>query len=150
MTLPEFHTQYIFIVDGNEDNHFLFQEVVSELPYLVHLSIARSADEALRTLNEWTELPDLLLLDLDMPVKNGLECLQEIKANKKLASLPVIIFSSSSYPGAINQLYEAGAHLYIHKSDDRSHFKKLIHHVLSINWKEKISPPPRDEFVLTF
>jgi DNA-binding NarL/FixJ family response regulator len=78
-----------------------------------------------------------------------LECLQEIKAHKKLKPLPVIIFSTSSYPKTINQVYDAGAHLYIRKPSDFMSFRKAIQYVLSINWKAKFSPPPREEFVLT-
>ena len=91
----------------------------------------------------------LMVLDLNMPLKNGLECLQEIKQAPKLKGLPVIILSTSSYPSMINQVYDAGAHLYIRKPNDFLTFRKLIQHVLSINWKAELLRPPREEFVLT-
>jgi CheY-like chemotaxis protein len=149
MSTPEFHTQHVFITDDDEDDRLLFQEVVKELPYLVHLSMARDGEEAITMLNQLQELPDVLFLDLNMPIKNGLDCLQEIKQSKKLKNLPVIIFSTSSYPRTINQTYDAGAHLYIRKPNDFLSFKRSIQYVLSVNWKEKFSPPPREEFVLT-
>lgn len=149
MSMPEFYTQHVFITDDDEDDRLLFQEVVKELPYLVHLSMARDGEEAITMLNQLQELPDLLFLDLNMPIKNGLDCLQEIKQSKKLKTLPVIIFSTSSYPRTINQTYDAGAHLYIRKPNDFLSFKRAIQYVLSVNWKEKFSPPPREEFVLT-
>lgn len=149
MSRPEFHTQHVFITDDDEDDRLLFQEVVKELPYLVHLSMARDGEEAITMLNQLQELPDVLFLDLNMPIKNGLDCLQEIKQSKKLKTLPVIIFSTSSYPRTINQTYDAGAHLYIRKPNDFLSFKRSIQYVLSVNWKEKFSPPPREEFVLT-
>jgi CheY-like chemotaxis protein len=89
-----------------------------------------------------------MLLDLAMPVKDGFECLKEIKKSKKLKSLPVVIFSSSSFPGAINQVYQDGAHLYIRKPDDFLNFKRALHYVLAVNWKSDLSRPPREEFVL--
>ena len=101
----------------------------------------------MKALDDLSDIPDLIILDLDLTVKNGLECLIEIKANKKFESLPVVVYATTSYPAAINQLYQGGAHLYLHKSED-SGLKTLIHHVLSINWKEKIAQPPREEFVL--
>ena len=149
MDVPEFHTQHVFVTEDDDDDRLLFQEVVKELPYLIHLSMARDGDETIKSLKQFQQLPDILFLDLNMPLKNGLECLKEIKASKSLAALPVIIFSTSSYPAAINQAYSEGAHLYIRKPNDFLSFKKSIQYVLSINWKEKISPPPRDEFVLT-
>jgi len=149
MNLPEFHTQHVFIIDEHVSNHQLFQQVIGELPYLVHVSITDNADEGIKTLKEQPELPDLLFLDLEMSSKDGLQCLREIKADEKLAALPVMIFSSTSYPAVINDAYEAGAHLYIPNSHVIIDFKKSIEHVLSINWKEKISRPPREEFVMT-
>jgi CheY-like chemotaxis protein len=149
MNIPEFHTQHVFIADDDEDDRLFFQEVINEMPYLVHLSMARDGEDAINSLSQLPLLPDLVVLDLNMPLKNGLECLQEIKHAPKLKSLPVIIFSTSSYPSMINQVYDAGAHLYIRKPNDFLTFRKLIQHVLSINWKEELLRPPREEFVLT-
>jgi len=104
-------------------------------------------EDTLKALDELSNIPDLIILDLDLTNKNGLECLFEIKANQKFESLPVVVYGTTSYPAAINQLYQGGAHLYLHKSEN-SGFKTLIQHVLSINWKEKIAQPPREEFVL--
>jgi CheY-like chemotaxis protein len=148
MSIPEFYTQHVFITDDDEDDRLLFQEVVKELPYLVHLSMARDGEETIKILNQLHQLPDLLFLDLNMPIKNGLECLVDIKASKKLRSLPVIIFSTSIYPSAINQAYDAGAHLYIRKPNDFLSFKRSVQYVLSFNWKANLSQPPRAEFVL--
>ena len=149
MNIPEFHTQHVFIADDDEDDRLFFQEVINEMPYLVHLSMAKDGEDAIRSLSKIQLLPDLVVLDLNMPLKNGLECLQEIKQAPKLKVLPVIIFSTSSYPSMINQAYDAGAHLYIRKPNDFLTFRKLIQHVLSINWKKELLRPPREEFVLT-
>lgn len=149
MGIPEFHTQHVLIADDDEDDRLFYQEVIHELPYVLHLTMARDGEETINALNSMEDLPDLLLLDLNMPVKNGLECLQEIKASKKLKSLPVIIFSTSSFPSTINQVYDLGAHLYIRKPNDFMSFKLSMQYVFSVNWKEKFSQPPREEFVLT-
>jgi DNA-binding NarL/FixJ family response regulator len=148
MNLPEFHTQHVFFASGSQHDYLLFQQVVNELPYLVHLSTAKDGDDTMEVLSQLSDLPDLLILDLDLSIKNGLECLIEIKANYKLGSLPVLIYSPTSHPAAINQLYQGGAHLYLHKAENVG-FSRLIQHVLSINWKVKVAQPPREEFVLT-
>ena len=147
MSLPEFHTQHVFFASGSPNDVLLFQQVVAELPYLVHHSMQKDDEDTLKALGELSHIPDLIILDLDLTGKNGLECLFEIKANRKFESLPVVIYGTTSFPAAINQLYQGGAHLYIHKSEN-SAFKALIQHLLSINWKEKIAQPPREEFVL--
>jgi DNA-binding NarL/FixJ family response regulator len=147
MNLPEFHTQHVFLATGSQKDELLFQQIIDELPYLVHLSLAKDGEETMKALTQLPDLPDLLILDLELSIKNGLECLIEIKGPNRLSSLPVVIYSPTSYPAAINQLYEGGAHLYIHKTET-AEFIRLIQHVLSINWKEKIAQPPREEFVL--
>jgi DNA-binding NarL/FixJ family response regulator len=146
MNLPEFHTQHVFFASGSSDDVLLFQQAITELPYLVHSSMAKDED-TLKALDELSSIPDLTILDLDLRDKNGLEVLLEIKGNKKFESLPVVVYGTTSYPAVVNELYHGGAHLYLHKSEN-SGLKTLIQHVLSINWKEKVTQPPREEFVL--
>jgi DNA-binding NarL/FixJ family response regulator len=92
-------------------------------------------------------LPDVLFLDLNMPLKNGMECLDEIRRDKKLKDLPVVIFSTSAHPGTVNRMYESGAHLYIRKPNDFNSLRKVIRLVLNRDW---IHPekPPKEKFVL--
>lgn len=149
MKLSEFKTQHVLLADDDEDDQLLFQEALRELPSLVHLSMARDGEETLSLLNSMTSLPDLLFLDLNMPIVNGLECLQKIKSDPKLRTLPVVIFSTSSFPGNINRVYDLGAHLYIRKPNDFSTFKRVIQHVFSIDWRQSFAQPPRQEFVLS-
>jgi CheY-like chemotaxis protein len=150
MNIPEFHTQHVFIVGEDEQHHQLVREAIGELPYLVHVSVVSDGKEGIAMLKNLAELPDVVFLDLELSLGDGLACLREVKGDNRLASLPVIIFSASSYPSVINEAYEAGAHLFISKSVNGYEPKKLVHHLLSINWKEKILPPPREEFVVMF
>jgi len=115
---------------------------------LVYLTIASDGDEAVTILNQLGQLPDVVFLDPNMRIKNGFECLKEMKHDKKLQSLPVIIFSTSTHPSAVNEAYEQGAHLYIRKPNDFLNFKKVVQYVLAVNWKGNLSQPPRKEFLL--
>jgi CheY-like chemotaxis protein len=81
-------------------------------------------------------LPDVLFIDLSMPRKNGFECLTEIKENKKLKDLHVVMFSTS-FPrdknyeeNIINMLFNIGANDYIRKSEDLAQLKQVIHNSL--------------------
>ena len=105
--------------------------------------------------DEKNALPHVLFLDLNMPRKNGFECLSEIKQNDKLKKLPVIIFSTSFEQEVVNQLYQNGAHYFIRKPSEFSQFKKIIQHTLTTIAKElgddktvTISQPPKENFVL--
>lgn len=67
--------------------------------------------------------PDLLMIDLNMPGKDGRECLEEIKADRDLCSIPVIIFSTSNLAQVIREMYALGASSYITKP---LHFLDLV------------------------
>jgi CheY-like chemotaxis protein len=147
MSIPEYPTKHIFVADDDEQDRMLFQEVINDLPSLVYLTMASDGDEAVTILAQLDQLPDVVFLDLNMPVKDGFECLKEMKHSKKLQSLPVIIFSASTHPSAVNEAYEKGAHLYVRKPNDFLNFRKIVQYVLAINWKESLSQPPREEFL---
>ena len=93
-------------------------------------------------------LPDVVFLDLNMPRKNGLECLSEIKANHKLQNLPVIIFSTSLDSEIVDNLYKKGASYYIRKPGDFSKLKKVIEKALTIASENHFKQPERANFIL--
>ncbi len=92
-------------------------------------------------------LPEVLFLDLNMPRKNGTECLTEIKLNEKLKHLPVIIYSTSLHEEIADQLYKTGAHYYIQKTD-LAELEKYLLHVLTIMLKNKFTRPSRKDFII--
>jgi CheY-like chemotaxis protein len=98
--------------------------------------------------NETTELPHVLFLDLNMPRKNGFECLSEIKHSEKLNGIPVIIFSTSFEHETVNRLHENGAFYYIRKPSQFSQFKSLIQQSLTFIAQAMTDQPNRDNFVL--
>jgi CheY-like chemotaxis protein len=148
MSISEFPTKHILVANDDAQDRMFFQEVINGLPSLVYLTMASDGNETVTILNRLNQLPDVVFLDLNMPVKNGFECLKEMKRNKKLQSLPVIIFSTSTHPSSVNEAYEQGAHLYIRKPTCFLNFKKIVHYVLAVNWKDNLSQPPREEFLL--
>jgi DNA-binding NarL/FixJ family response regulator len=86
-------------------------------------------------------LPDIVFLDLEMPYKNGLECLVEIRSTAATKDLPVVVFSSTSRPSNIQTAYEMGAHLFIYKSSNYLEYAASLKSVYSLDWTrpEKIT-----------
>ena len=125
----------IFYTDDDPDDQDLFREVIGEMSSAVSLHIQNNGEELLRQLDRDVPLPGLLFLDLNMPIKNGLEALKEIKKSVKLRDLPVIIFTTSSDSGAIERARELGANLFITKPSEFLLFKQAINYVLSLDWK---------------
>lgn len=113
----------ILIAEDDDDDFLLIQEAYKEsaLNYPLHRVV--NGEELLSYLNRQGQYRDiqrypwpfLVLLDINMPRKNGLEALEEIKATNKLKSLPVIIFTTSSSEDSVIKGYSLGANSYIVK-----------------------------------
>ncbi len=84
----------VILVDDDSDDHLVFENALHEVNRTIKLFPVTNGLELMSPLGNF--VPDLLFLDLDMPYKNGLECLAEIKANKHTADLPIVVFSSTS------------------------------------------------------
>ena|SRR5687767_8898046 len=140
---------HILLADDDRDDRFFFNKVLEILPVKTQLTTVEDGEKLMSYLSENSKnLPDVLFLDLNMPRKNGSECLLEIKQSEKLKSLPVIIYSTSMNEDVADLLYNNGAHYYIRK-EDMVKLQKILHHVLTLLVENKFSRPSRAKFVLT-
>ncbi|MCW3091218.1 MAG: transcriptional regulator [Ferruginibacter sp.] len=136
MTLSTTYTKHILLADDDDDDCLLFKLSLEELPISFDLTVMNNGEELMNHLNkESTRLPDVLFLDLNMPRKNGYECLSEIKSTERLKQLPVIIFSTSYAPDVVKQLYTNGAHYYVRKPEDVNKYREVIYHALHLKSK---------------
>lgn len=139
----------IFLADDDGDDCLLFEDALREIDLHTQLTTAADGIQLMDILkNTVSRLPDVIFLDLNMPCKNGFECLQEIKESPVWRFIPIIIFSTSAQPDTIDQVYEQGANYYICKPGTFPLLKKAIEYVLSINWPEGLVQPPREKFVI--
>ncbi|HEU5291214.1 MAG TPA: response regulator [Cyclobacteriaceae bacterium] len=142
---------YILLAEDDEDDCILFQEALDEISLPMKLMMVNDGEQLIWKL-ENDQLPDILFLDLNMPRKDGFQCLQEIKQHEKFQLLPIVIFSTSFQPDVINKLYDHGAHYYIRKPSNFEHFKKVIHYAISLVHASlqanEIQRPSKDKFVL--
>jgi chemotaxis family two-component system response regulator Rcp1 len=113
----------ILLVEDNPGDVCLAQEAIQDAKVLFNLHVVGDGVEAmafLRRQGTYADVgrPDLILLDLNLPVKNGFEVLAEIKADVGLKNTPVIIFSVSKSEGDIRRAYDLQANCYIVKPAD--------------------------------
>jgi len=142
------HLQILLADDDDEDCRF-FEEVLKEIPLPTKLDTVKDGVELMEYLRgNVQQLPQVLFLDLNMPLKNGFECLEEIKLNEQFNRLPVIILSTSRQENIINMLYKIGASRYIRKTESFEKLKKVIYQALQIINDEDISQPPKETFIL--
>ena len=140
----------ILLADDDKDDCLFFEEAIAELEQPANFTAVHDGEQLMQLLsNKTNKLPDVLFLDLNMPRKNGFECLEEIKKNKKLTALPVVVFSTSFEQEVVNRLYDTGAKYFIRKPSEFSLYKKIILHTLTLIRQNNISQITKDNFVLT-
>ncbi len=115
--------QNILIIDDDEDDQEIFLAAVKEVSPTVDCKAFDSGIEALKQLRLHTITPEVIFLDLNMPVMGGQQVLTELKNDPALQNIPVIIFSTSSRPSTIQDMKELGATDFITKP---SGFKELV------------------------
>ncbi len=105
----------ILIVDDNPDDIEIAKTALAETGRDITLKTASHGKKALEYLREGHGLPSLILLDLKMPVMNGIDTLRQIRADELLKNIPVIVATSSSFEADEKDAYEAGADGFLHK-----------------------------------
>jgi CheY-like chemotaxis protein len=142
-------TLHIVLAEDDEDDRAFFKEAMEEVKIKTKVDTVNDGQQLMDYLNNANgSLPDVIFLDLNMPKKSGIECLEEIRANKKLKDISIAIYSTSSADGDIEQTFLKGANVYIRKPNDFEKLKKAIAQVLSINWQYHTSRLNKENFIL--
>lgn len=137
----------ILLADDDEDDRMFFSEAIGELKMNNELTLFEDGKDLMNYLvNPESELPHILFLDLNMPYKNGLECLKEIRANQRFKEVSIAIYSTSSSESDIEDTFIEGANIYIKKPNDFSELKRVIKEVLQLNWQFHTSALNKDTF----
>ena len=122
---------HILLIEDNEGDILLTSEALEDAKILTKLTVVKDGKEAIDFfqspgVNTVATLPDLVLLDVNLPKKNGHEVLKFIKAEKKLRHIPVIMLTTSSSQKDINQAYENYVNSYITKPIDVDEFLTVV------------------------
>jgi two-component system, chemotaxis family, response regulator Rcp1 len=121
----------ILLVEDNEADVRLTQEVLSESKVQNNLTVARDGMEALACLRKQGKFknaarPDVILLDLNLPIKDGRELLAEIKEDQNFKSIPVVILTTSKAEDDILKTYKLHANCYITKPINLDRFVTVV------------------------
>lgn len=140
-------TVRILLVEDGPDDVALTREAFSESRLPHELLVARDGIEALDFLHRRGEFaeaprPDLILLDLNLPRKDGWEVLAELKAEPELQGIPVVILTTSRSEADYRRAARLGADLYLAKPVDFEHFLDVLAQVERF-WSERLTRQPR-------
>lgn len=116
----------ILLVEDNEGDILLTTEALKEGRIHNRIEVAKDGQEALDILQNGSELPDLILLDINLPKVNGFEVLSVIKKNNLLKTIPVIMLSTSGAEKDILTSYSNYANCFITKPLDLDSFMDVV------------------------
>jgi CheY-like chemotaxis protein len=140
---------YITLADDDEDDRLFFTDAFSELKIDTKVNTFNDGVELMDYLNNSESvLPNILFLDLNMPRKNGVECLLEIKENERFNDIAIAIYSTSSSEEHIEETFVNCANIYIKKPSDFNTLKKILSEVVTLNWQYHTSGLNKDNFLL--
>ncbi|MGB7393480.1 MAG: response regulator [Pricia sp.] len=105
----------VFLVDDDLDDQDFFAEALSELNYRIRLKLFQSGSGLMKRLHSAQELPDIVFLDLHMPMMDGEDCLKAIRSEEKFETLPIIVYSTIFDLPKIESLFDMGANRYLQK-----------------------------------
>jgi CheY-like chemotaxis protein len=139
----------LLIVDDNPADIVLTREALAGGKYSVQISSVEDGEEALAFLNHRekyknTMRPGLVLLDLNLPKKDGKAVLAAMKTDPELRGIPVIVFSTSKLGRDIARSYELGANCYVSKPGNLNDFFSAIKMIEEF-WFGLVTAPPRGE-----
>lgn len=122
----------ILLAEDNLEHSFFFKKALHQVAPEIKFSIVHDGDVLMQLLEGF--VPDLLFLDLNMPCKNGIECIKEIRDNKVYDELPIIVFTISTQANAIQTAYGFGANLYFVKPSELARLTGSLQKILSMEW----------------
>jgi len=131
MKNQELKLAHILLVEDNEGDIIMTLDAFEESRFKTEISIAKNGQEALDFLYKKGEFkeakkPDLILLDINIPIYNGHEVLEKIKGDSELKKIPIIMLTTSSNPKDIDKAYKLHCNSYVKKPINMDEFFKAI------------------------
>lgn len=139
----------IVLADDDEGDRFLLKEAFSEIKIKTVIHTVNDGTELMEYLHQKDlSIPYLIFLDLNMPLKNGLECLKEMKNEEKLKDIFIAIYSTSDHENDVDETFKNGANIYITKPNDFSKLKQVLEKAVTTASQYRDSIMKRENFLL--
>ena len=145
MSNPAFEKDILFAEDDSDDVA-IFEMALKELNIQYMLRNAENGDLLFILLKE--RIPYILFLDIQMPCRDGVACIIEIRKNRDYDKLPVVMYTSQLSGKIIEESFRNGANLYVTKTGTFTELVAKLRKVFSIDWTDYLHYPPQHQFVL--
>lgn len=140
----------ILLTDDDSDDREFFADAITGIDLNFPVEFCKNGEELLNRLyNKNLDPPDIIFLDLNMPVMSGFEILKQIRDDTKFINIPIIaIYSTSATEDGIKITFGLGANAYIVKPTDFNDLKKVIKKVIEMDWEERSSHLKIESFLI--
>ncbi|RWX00899.1 response regulator [Flavobacterium cerinum] len=141
----------VLLTDDDEDDREFFADAITDLYLHYPVEFCKNGLELLNRLYDKSlHVPDIIFLDLNMPIMSGFETLQQIRNDVQFKDIPVIaIYSTSATEEAIKNTFGLGANAYIVKPVVFDDLKELLKKVIEMDWNEKLNNSQIESFIIT-
>ncbi len=140
----------VVLADDDKDDQEIFQDALTEADIPVALSTVDNGQELMDHLKDPTEPnPDIIFLDINMPVKNGKEVLAEIKGDETIKEIPIVMLSTSEHVKDVEDTFNAGANLYVQKPGSFRSLIILLKKIFTMKWAGVLIKPMRKTFLMS-
>lgn len=136
----------IVLAEDDADDVLIFKLALKELETAVKLNHVDNGDKLLALLKQL--LPDIIFLDINLPRKDGLTCVIEIRKNSAFDNVPVVLISGHTFYKFIEDGFAGGANYYLVKTSSIGQLAASLKRIFSIDWKKIMYYPPINEFVI--
>jgi two-component system, chemotaxis family, response regulator Rcp1 len=139
----------VLVVEDSAADANLIRMVLADTGLCKQLLVVSDGEDALDVLRRTGRFedqirPDLIFLDLNLPRKDGLDVLSEIRTDASLRRIPVVVLTSSSNPDDIGAAYDRGANLYCKKPFELDELERLLSHIVK-TWYNFACLPPQEK-----
>lgn len=143
MIMP-LHSINILLVEDNPGDVELTQDALLRSKVATNVDVVADGEDAMEYLRRRPNgaAPDLVLLDLNLPKKDGMEVLREMREDSNLRYIPVVVLTTSEAERDILESYELGANCFISKPVDLNEFRKVVESIDDF-WFTIVKLPPR-------
>jgi DNA-binding response OmpR family regulator len=136
----------VILAEDDTDDALIFELAIKELNLKVDLNFVNNGEKLLDILRHY--LPDIIFLDIEMPCKNGIACIVEIRKNRALDTVPVIMISSHTNHKYIDDSYLNGANYYLIKGNSVKQLSENLKKIFIIDWRNLPYNSTKDKFVI--
>ena len=140
----------IVLAEDDKDDQEMFIEALDAAKIPSDVTTVEDGKELIDHLKDKTEPnPDIIFMDLNMPVKGGKEALAEIKGDEELKEIPTVVLSTSDRPKDIEDTFNSGASLYVQKPNSFASFILILKKVFSLHWAKALLTPVKKIFFIS-